>query len=237
MNLNEIKNRLNDLKKRGFIESARKGSTGVGHTLEQEMGLNETNVAIPDIGGRVELKATRRDSSSLTTLFTFNKSVWKVHQSEVIRKYGTRDTNSPGRINLYNTIRSNTRSSLGFSINVNSDEQRVKLYNDSKELLAEWNVYNLVSKFISKFNTLFLFVLADSRKNSENNREEFHYNEAYILKETTPESFISAFEESKVVIDLRMHLKPSGKLRNHGTAFRINESDFSSLFAIKKRII
>ena len=58
MTLKEIQNNLEELKNRGFIFSHRKGPTGIGHTLEQELKLNETNLAIPDIGGRVELKAS-----------------------------------------------------------------------------------------------------------------------------------------------------------------------------------
>jgi hypothetical protein len=36
----------------------------ISHLLERELGLNETNIAIPDIGGRVELKGTRRKGIS-----------------------------------------------------------------------------------------------------------------------------------------------------------------------------
>ena len=70
MTLKQIKSRLTSLKKKGFVPSKRKGSTGVGLTLERELGLTENNLAIPDINGRVELKATRRKSNSLITLFT-----------------------------------------------------------------------------------------------------------------------------------------------------------------------
>ncbi len=68
MNLNELTKRLRQLSEKGFIKSQRKGPTGIGHLLESELGLSETNIAIPDIGGRVELKATRKDSKSLITL-------------------------------------------------------------------------------------------------------------------------------------------------------------------------
>ncbi|MBF0517873.1 MAG: hypothetical protein HQK97_12330 [Nitrospirae bacterium] len=71
----EIIKRLKSLKEQGFIQSLRRGPTGVGYTLETKLALNETNISLPDIGGRVELKATRRSSSSLITLFTFNRGV------------------------------------------------------------------------------------------------------------------------------------------------------------------
>ncbi|PJB83327.1 hypothetical protein CO087_01925 [Candidatus Wolfebacteria bacterium CG_4_9_14_0_8_um_filter_39_46] len=46
--INELKNRLNALKKRGFISSLRFHNTGIGHTLEQFLGLKENNISLPD---------------------------------------------------------------------------------------------------------------------------------------------------------------------------------------------
>src|SRR3989304_2200458 len=91
MRLNELIRQLQALKTKEFVETSRKGPTGIGHLLEKELGLNETNIAIPDIGGRVEMKGTRRNVNSLITLFTFNKAVWKVSQKEIINKYGYKD--------------------------------------------------------------------------------------------------------------------------------------------------
>ena len=52
MNLKYIQKRLQDIENRGFIQTRRKGSTGIGHTLEQELQLDENNLAIPDLGGK-----------------------------------------------------------------------------------------------------------------------------------------------------------------------------------------
>lgn len=77
-----------NLSNKGFIKSVRRGPTGIGHLIEAELGLRETNIAIPDIGGRVEIKSTRKNSNSLITLFTFNRGVWKIKQSNLIETYG-----------------------------------------------------------------------------------------------------------------------------------------------------
>jgi len=91
MQLKELVERLTQLKEKGFLETSRKGPTGIGHLLEKELGLFETNIAIPDIGGRIELKATRRKSNSLITLFTFNRAVWLINQKDLILHYGYKD--------------------------------------------------------------------------------------------------------------------------------------------------
>ncbi len=84
MRLPDLIKALESLKEEGFIPTKRKCPTGIGHLLENMLGLTETNIAIPDIGGRVELKATRKNANSLITLFTFNRSVWKFSQTEII---------------------------------------------------------------------------------------------------------------------------------------------------------
>jgi hypothetical protein len=54
MRLDQLVKRLKILKAKGFVPSKRMGPTGVGQTFEQELGLQESNIPIPDIGGRVE---------------------------------------------------------------------------------------------------------------------------------------------------------------------------------------
>ncbi|MBF0458949.1 MAG: hypothetical protein HQK99_13760 [Nitrospirae bacterium] len=226
----EIIRRLKDLKEQGYIASLRRGPTGIGYTLETKLGLGETNISVPDIGGRVELKATRRNSSSLITLFTFNRAVWQLPQKEVIETYGYTDEN--GRKALYCTVWSKAQNSQGLSIQVDRDNHRLKLVHGGNGVIASWDIYVLVSKLISKLGKV-LFITADSRV-GENNIEEFHFNEACLLIEPTARSFIKALEDSVVCVDIRMHLKETGNVRNHGTGIRIKECDLPVLFEVKE---
>ncbi|QWR78287.1 MvaI/BcnI family restriction endonuclease [Candidatus Magnetomonas plexicatena] len=226
----EIISRLKRLKEQGFIPSLRRGSTGIGYTLEAKLGLNETNISVPDLGGRVELKATRRNSSSLITLFTFNRGVWQIPQKIVVEKFGYIEEN--GRRALYSTVWSKTQNAQGLSIQVDRDNHKLNLVHNGNNLIASWDIYILVSKLISKLGKV-LFVSADTRV-TENNIEEFHFNEAYLLIEPTAKGFIKALEDSTVCVDIRMHLKESSNVRNHGTAIRIKESDIPSLFEKKQ---
>ncbi len=100
--------------------------------------------------------------------------------------------------------------------------------------IAEWSTYVLAGKFMTKLDRL-LLVFADSK--IENNVEHFHFNEAYLLENPTPEKFLDAFETCKLMIDLRMYLKDSGGVRNHGTGFRISEKNLTELYEKKRRLI
>lgn len=233
MRLKELVHRLEMLNKNGYIQSLRRGPTGIGHLIENELGLSETNISIPDIGGRVEIKATRKNVNSLITLFTFNRGVWKFKQRDLIDKYGYKDKN--GRQALYNTVSKKTPNSQGFYLESDQNKHLFILKNEYEiENIAEWSIYVIAGKFMTKLDRL-LLIFADNK--IEKDVEHFHFNEAYILENPTPEKFLEAFEKSELLIDLRMHLRDSGGVRNHGTAFRISEKNLIDLYTKKRRLI
>ena len=61
----KFKEAIEQVEKKGFIPSHRTGDTGVGKTLEDELGVEENSVQAADLG-EVELKATRRVQSAVT---------------------------------------------------------------------------------------------------------------------------------------------------------------------------
>jgi hypothetical protein len=233
MQLKQLIKNLEGLKNKGFIQTLRKGPTGIGHLLENELGLSETNIAIPDVGGRVELKATRRNVNSLITLFTFNRGVWQVKQKDIVEKYGYKD--EQGRQALYNIVRKKIPNTQGFYAVSDPAKHLFILKNvNEKQNIAEWSTYVIAGKFMTKLDRL-LLILADSKLGD--GAEYFHFNEAYLLENPTPERFLEAFEKSELMIDLRMHLKESGGVRNHGTGFRISEKNLILLYSKKKRLL
>ncbi len=233
MNLKEVQNRLQEIKNKGFVPSLRRGTTGIGYTFEILFGIKENNIPIPDIGGRVEIKTIRRDSQSLITLFTFNRGVWHIKQKELIKKYGYVD--KKGRYALKNTVFYGKSIPQGISLEVDEDKNTIHLVDtNTKKVLATWDVYVIVGIFMTKLSKL-LLVIADRKK--EKGKEYFHYNEAYLLTDPSARNFIKAFKNSLIGIDIRMHLKESGEVRNRGTAFRIKEKDLLELYENRKKLI
>lgn len=235
MTLNDIRNKLLILKNKKYVVSQRKGPTGIGHTLEQEIGLKESNLSLPDIGGRVELKATRKRTNSMITLFTFNRGVWKFPQKEIVENYGYIDNKN--RQSLYSTVFASSPNNLGFVVRSDYNNNLIKLFHyDSDTVLAEWSVYHLVGKFINKFEKLIL-VYADNYFDKETQKEMFYFRESFFMKDPSPERFLQAFDNSILVIDIRMHKKESGVIRNHGTGLRIKKPDLIHLFEVKQNLI
>ena len=115
MDLQEFSQKFQELKNKGFVKSLRKGPTGIGLTLETLMGIDENNLALPDIDG-IEIKAHRDNSNSMVTLFTFNNKAWQMNPLEAIKQYGSYDSN--GRLGMYYTM-SLTPNSAGLFLTVN----------------------------------------------------------------------------------------------------------------------
>jgi len=233
MNLMELRRKLQSIRDRGFVPSLRRGPTGVGYTLEILLGVSESNLPLPDVG-RVEIKATRKNSQSLITLFTFNRNVWCLPQQEVIRRFGYQ--NSKGRLALKNTFFYGRPTHQGLVLGINASSGKIFLVDSMRgENIAIWDLYLIVGKFISKLEKV-LFVLADTRK-SEEEKELFHYNKAYLLSNPEPRKFIDGFKDGIIGIDLRMHLMRSGRVRNRGTAFRVRESELFRLYGKRVELI
>lgn len=220
MKLEEFKKKFEDLKKKGYIPSARKGSTGIGFTLETQLGLKENNIALPDLH-EVELKAHRSDTKNLITIFTFNNKVWKIPPLEAIKKYGSYDKN--GRKGLYYTM-SLKPNSAGLFLNVT--EKDISVRHISGEVIAVWELEKLTKRFIQKIPAMLLISASTEERDG---REYFRFYRAQLLKGTSHDILENQFKEENILVDLRLHDKGT-MARNHGTGFRTYENKLPYLF-------
>jgi hypothetical protein len=220
MDLTEFKKAFSKLKSQGWVKSKRKGPTGIGHTLEQLIGLKENNIAVPDLD-KIELKAHRINSPSMITLFTFNRKVWKMKPLDAVRSYGTVDKN--GRKGLYFTM-SLKPNSTGLFLLVGKDAISVR--HISGKIIAEWPIDVLAKQFAQKVPAL-LLVSAFSEMRGDD--EWFKFDRAQLLTGTSPDIIRNQIEAGNILVDLRLHDKVTSA-RNHGTGFRAYEDKLSHLF-------
>jgi len=234
MRQQELKQLLENLCDKGFVRSMRNGPTGIGYTLERSIGVMENNLPIPDIGGRTEIKATRLNTNNLITLFTFNRSAWQKPQAEIVRSWGYIDE-SRDRPALYSTVSITAPNPQKLQIRMPKNSNDVLLvYAETDEILAKWDLYHIVGKFVTKFERL-LFVHAESRQGKHG--EEFHYQTAHLLSEPSTQTFRECVLAGQAFVDVRMHLKENGSVRNHGTGFRVHEHDLPALFGKRNRLM
>lgn len=208
--LSEFTDSFHALKEKGWVRSERRGPTGIGHTLEFHLGLKENNIALPDLG-EVELKAHRIGSTSMLTLFTFNRKAWKMKPLEAIHRFGTEDVN--GRLGMYITM-SRTPNSTGLFLHV--DNETVSVRHISGQLIAEWRLDGLADQFMRKMPAL---ILVSAQSEDRGGREWFKYERAQLLWNTSRDILKTELETGNVLIDLRLHDRGTSA-RNHGTGFR-----------------
>lgn len=202
------------------MQSKRKGPTGVGYTLETLLNLSENNIALSDLS-EAELTAHRMGSSSMITLFTFNRKAWKMNPLEAIRRYGTPDEN--GRLGMYFTM-SPTPNSAGLFLHF--IEGAVQVRHISGALVAEWKTDEVAKQFERKIPRM---ILVSAFSEIRGNVEWFHYVRARLLSGTSASILEQQIKEGNVLIDLRLH-DATTRARNHGTGFRTKEDKLPLLF-------
>ena len=230
-NLDEFVNALKNIKEQGFVRSQRRGSTGIGFTLENLLGITENNLALPDLGF-AELKSTRLSTNNLITLFTFNKKAWIMKPLDAIKKFGSvdKDPSKNGRLGMYYTM-SLTPNSAGLFLYIDDDVLSVRHING--DVVTQWLLEDIRTQFLKKISSI---ILVYAEVEEKQGIEYFHYNRACLLSDITNNALINAFKEEHVLIDLRLHDKGTSA-RNHGTGFRIKESNLEKIFANKQELL
>ena len=211
----EFVERLREIKQLGYVETHRKGNTGIGKTLEDRLRIEENNIPGPDAVG-VELKAMRRESSSLTTLFTKEppRSERPFWGTKMVRELGYIDDKDRQALKV--TIRPDKSNNKGFYLDYDHDS--VSVIHEEVGVCAKYPLDFLQDRFEDKFPAL-VMVFADTKR--IDGVEHFWYRDAYHLDGFDPDAFLQLMRDGDITLDLRMHLKESGANRNRGTAWRI----------------
>lgn len=210
-----IREQLPKIRDMGYLKSMRKKDTGIGFTFEYHFGIKENNIKNHDFtyeGLMVEAKCQRLNTASMLTLFTKEPSVRNLLDAGLIKKYGYID--EIGRPALKDTCVYDQFNGHHLGLKVDMEKKTIDMKDDLGALVWQWVPNDIELKFRN-----LLLVLAESKREGEN--EWFHYTQAYYLQNFKETRFLELIKEKKIVVDLRMHLKPSGASRNRGTGFRL----------------
>ncbi|MHA1771739.1 MAG: MvaI/BcnI family restriction endonuclease [Candidatus Thorarchaeota archaeon] len=232
MTLKELTRRIEKIRDVGWIRSYRSGDTGVGHTMEGLLGLQETNVALPD-WGLLEIKTTRRDSKTPITLIS---KAPKLHQyksrTEFMQTHGYWDDKRK-RQALYITLDAISENSRHWKMIVDRNSERI-LFSHHNEIVASQDFQSLEEKLLKKVSNLVLIIAERKREGRE---EFFRYDEAYLLAHADIKKCIELIESGDITFDWRMHVRSDGTVRDYGPCYRMLEPKLPKLFRKKTRII
>ena len=220
---------FDQVKERGYIQTLRSGSTGVGYTFETLLGIEENNVSGPDFMG-IELKCFHlKKSGSKTDMDLFLKEpVWidgTKKKNERLAIYGYYDAEKQ-RQSLYSSVK----------IKENSHGLRLSVDRVNECLLIEYYGVpvarydnNILHASLQKKLKEAAYIGAIRRGKGE--KEEFQYQTLTYYTNYSIKEFFSLIENGDVWLELRMHDK-----HNHGTQFRIWDNKLTDLYARAERL-
>lgn len=226
----ELYTKIKNIHNKGFIPTVVSGDTGVGMTLEHELGIPPNSDAKPDYKG-IELKASRKKIKNPTRNVLFNKAPdWKNSSCkstrELLNKYGYYSEDKD-RIQLYCTISATKPNPNGFYLDIDNNESTLKVMHTKDGEVVEWNLEYLKELLLNKHAETF-WVEAESKFIKE--LEYFQYNK--IIHTMQPKvNFISSLIMSGVItLDFGMHFKQNGSPYWRLYALKIHKNNLNKLF-------
>jgi len=244
---------LIEIREKGWIATNRRGNDGgIGNTLEDLLGIEENNLPIPN-AAEWELKAQKKNTTSLITLFHMEPSprAFKFVPSILLPKYGWAHSKAgvkypENEMSFRQTINAVHHSNRGFKVNIDRDNRKVLIQFDESKVDRNqhgawlksvienvgagdlnpqpyWGFDDLFHKAGTKLHNCF-FVQAIAKKIK--GQEYFLYESIYMLKQLDLDKFISAIETGNIYIDFDARTG-----HNHGTKFRIKRNILTDLYA------
>ena len=231
---NELLHKLGVISRKGFIPTVVNGDTGVGMTLESELGIHANSSKRPDFKG-IELKCSRDDKNSKHNLFS-KVPKWKLSPLNSSKTLVTRRgyIDDKGRQALYHTVSGKKANSLGLYLDIDYANAYLRqMFTDignndfNPEHDATWLLTDLKAALLEKHAETF-WVKAKHKGNRI--AEEFHYVEAEHTANPYIDKFETLIETGLITMDYTMHVRTSGTIRDHGYLFKLRNNSKAALF-------
>lgn len=231
-----------------FVPSLRGSDTGIGKTFEDYAGVVENNLAGPDLAG-YEIKSHREESKSYITLFTKSPSFPSRANGYLVGRFGSPYEENPDLKRLHTSM---------FATRFNSFDGNYsfRLIHDRAERAIRIGVYDLATKRLidanagytyacletvlhRKMKNLF-YVRAERRFRAADGVEEFRFDRAEIYAGPSLDRFLQLIDDGLIMYDIRIGSYKSGrsygKAHDHGSGFRILESNLKLLYSEHEKI-
>ena len=236
----KLKNKFNEIKKMKWVESKRKGPTGIGYTFETLLGRDENNLPYYDFED-IEIKVHRKKSSSPIHLFSATPDGDELFPiKKILNKIGYPDKiNSEYKVFNF-TITGNNYTNLGYykrlKIKVNYFKRKVDLRvvnnkNEKYDLNISWS-YDLLKEKI-KYKIKHLAII-DADVKTINGKEFFRYDRINFYKIKGFNHLIKLIDDGIINITFKIGVfrdgPRKGQIHDRGTDFSIKKKDLELLY-------
>ena len=223
----ELLVKLKAIAEKGWIQSLRSGDTGIGFTLETELGIPANSSKAPDYKG-IEIKSYRSNRRNRKNLFA-KVANWKESKlkssAEVLSHFGyQRD----GSLKLNCTISSKVFNSQGLRLIVDTEDGCLYETSNREDLsqFLTWRLDDLKNSLLQKHKETF-WVKAESRQLS--GQEEFRYLSVTHTRQPLINNLPLAIEQGVVTLDHLIKKSHKG-VTEKGPLFKMKEGHEDILF-------
>lgn len=228
------------IKNMGFIETKRKGTTGIGYTLECLLNKKEDQYPTPDYFG-IEVKSRLGYSKSNLVLFHLTPNSEKEnHLKNLYKKFGWISKKTNMRLlTLDANCQNYTEFSYKYKSKISIDYKKeiiiLKIYNKyNNEIIDEnltWSFKEIKERIYLKLKWLAIFTGYDYKIN---NKTYYKYTNMEVYKFINFYQFLHILESGKIHIMVNIGTKITNnnihEMDDHGTAFTISKNDIQSIF-------
>lgn len=240
-NKQQIKTKIKELNKRGYVKSINNNLSGIGNTLEKELGLSNNSFEIPDYLD-YEIKARRSFSNSFITLFSsVPDGIFEIKR--IKDNYGYPDKIIRNEKVLNGDVYGNKKNNIGinylFQLYVDYTNEKIilNIYNKYGKLvdnLSFWSFDTIKEKLQRKVKKL---ALVDAWPKKINNDFYFNYYKVRFYELKDFNCFIKLIEKGIIKVTFRIGIYRSGpkfgQTHDHGSGFEIQEKNITKLFYSK----
>lgn len=224
----ELLNKLKLVSNKGFIKSEVNSDTGIGRTIESQLGIKMNSSKSPDYKG-IELKSFRDARSNRKGLFGKTPN-WKLSKFksrvEILDAFGYWEK---GVFRLYNTMRGTGRNAQGLILRIEEKKDWLVENSDRPEIgdFLVWELSTLREALLKKHKETF-WITAESKL--EDGNEYFHFKEVEHTKNPMVDKFEILIETGAVTVDYNLKRLPNGRVNDKGCNFKLKSNCLDLLF-------
>ena len=230
MTKDEFQRRFAEIRNKQYKRDER-GTGGVGNTLENLLGLGVGSGQKADVGF-AELKVRMKDAISSVKLFTLDSDIWRLTQDAQAGKFGVSNYEKVNGLHFEMRQGEITKTGLKFF----TDNETVSILSPNDDVIAEWSLDKLIRTF--ERNVKEQVIVTAEMNMGAGGFDYFVYRHAFHLHGISKASLRSAFLQNAITLNVHIESISIGrdgswKVKNRGTAFRINENNLEKLFENK----
>lgn len=231
----ELLEKMKEISNLGFIQTKRKGDTGVGFTLETLLGISANNSRAPDYRG-IEIKSKRYCSRKgrRSTIFSQvpNWDLSRLKSSRDLLSERGRFSKKKNRVQLFHELSALKSNSFDMRLLVDTTKDQLQQIYTAREphiLDVLWD-FPLLKRRLSEKHSETFWVTAETKGKNGTETEEFWYNSVKHTGGIDLSAFPILLDLGVITLDYTIKATLNGGVKDQGYLFKMNSTDLDLLF-------